>query len=257
MISTIRTCARFFKFGKSQIPKLKKNSKRLLKLAKTTCTQLIHRLKDRLKRLFVWYQPKPNQPPILLPAQAISHKKISSKQKKNKPSKGKISRRTKRRLSSKTEVKKTEQVNEPCSKVHKLRPQQSLKEAIQDFYEEWEASFGPALTSLDKKFLESAHPDIAYKVMENGRLTLKSPYLKAVYNGLKDLEDISDLLINDEQAKQKVLSVFQDFYEQGPDVFYRMLDIFHDKGDFPTRSGLRRLSLDTRLMPSWLGFAHL
>ena len=93
--------------------------------------------------------------------------------------------------------------------------------------------------------------------MENGRLTLKSPYLKAVYNGLKDLEDISDLLINDEQAKQKVLSVFQDFYEQGPDVFYRMLDIFHDKGDFPTRSGLRRLSLDTRLMPSWLGFAHL
>ena len=131
--------------------------------------------------------------------------------------------------------------------------QHTTKEAISDFYQEWESSFGPALTSIDKAYLEAASPELAHKIIQNGKRTLKSPYLKAVYNGLKDLEEISDLLEFDDEARKKVLSVFQDYYDQGPEVFYKMLDIFHDKGNFPTRSGHRRLSFDTRLMPEWLG----
>lgn len=124
---------------------------------------------------------------------------------------------------------------------------------IREFYAEWESCHGPALTSMDRQFLESASLEVVEKVVANGRLTLKSPYLKAVYNGLKDLVDISDLMVNDELAKDHIRPTLESYYERGPEVFYEMLDFLHDKGNFPTRSGLRRLSLDPRLIPEWLG----
>jgi len=175
------------------------------------------------------------------------------KLKKSRHKKSPGLKKIKKKISKK--FRKVPEAKQQNSVVYELHPKRSLKDDIQEFYKEWEASYGPALTSLDRKFLESAKPELAYKIMKNGRLTLKSPYLKAVYNGLKDLEDISDLIKNDEQAKQKVLTTFQDYYDRGPDVFYKMLDIFHDKGNFPTRSGERRLSLDTRLIPDWIGLA--
>ena len=128
-------------------------------------------------------------------------------------------------------------------------------EAIKDFYREWEENWGPALNSLDKEFLESANSETVAKVIANGRLTLKSPYLKAVYNGLRDLVDISDLLENDQLAKQKLLPFFKDYWERKPEKFGEVLLAMHDKGVFPTRSGERRLSLDPRLVPEWLGLA--
>ena len=107
---------------------------------------------------------------------------------------------------------------------------------------------------MDKEFLETASPEVVANVIKNGRLTLKSPYLKAVYNGLKELCDISDLLENDELAKEKVRPILKYFWDKGPEKFADNLMIFHDKGYFPTRSGERRLSLDPRLVPEWLGF---
>lgn len=91
------------------------------------------------------------------------------------------------------------------------------------------------------------------KVIANARLTLKSPYLKAVYNGLKDLQEISDLLEMDELAKQRITPLFKEYWDKGPEKFTNFLLCMHDKGAFLTRSGERGLSLEPRLVPEWLG----
>ena len=133
----------------------------------------------------------------------------------------------------------------------------SRKQLINDFYQEWQECYGPALTSLDKKYLEGLDPQSCEQVMANARLVLKSPYLKAVYNGLRDLgEDISDLIEFDLQAKAKIKPVLQDIFTRRPDDFGYYLQIMHDKGNFPTRSGERRLNLDPRLIPAWLGLGE-
>ncbi|MFK7823698.1 MAG: hypothetical protein AB8G05_06065 [Oligoflexales bacterium] len=253
MMSTIRTGARLFKFGKSQVRKLKQKIPAFIRTVKSSCTQLIHKLKAKLKFVFFRYKPRQEKWVILLPFKAGNHAAAELQNSKPKPksNKGLVSRKLRKRIKKKN--KQVSKLKHQTPEVTQLHLQKPLKETIQEFYAEWEASYGPALNPLDREFLESARPELANKIMTNGRLTLKSPYLKAVYNGLRDLEDISDLLENDKEAKKKVLSLFQDYFDRGPDVFYKMLDIFHDKGSFPTRSGERRLSLDTRIMPDWLG----
>ncbi|MFK7823965.1 MAG: hypothetical protein AB8G05_07410 [Oligoflexales bacterium] len=80
---------------------------------------------------------------------------------------------------------------------------------------------------------------------------LKSRYLKAVYNGLKDLQK-SQFCMHSQQAKEKLLPYLKDYYARRPDTFYEMLSAMSDKGIFETRSGDRRLKLDPRLIPTWI-----
>ncbi|MFK7826043.1 MAG: hypothetical protein AB8G05_17965 [Oligoflexales bacterium] len=157
------------------------------------------------------------------------------------------------KATTQAQVKERKIENEQIEEVEALQPTSIKADTIENFYREWEVNWGPALTGLDKEFIESASPEIVAKVIANGRMTLKSPYLKAVYNGLKDLQEISDLLENDKLAKEKVMPLFKKYWDRGPDKFSEILICMHDKGVYPTRSGERRLSLDPRLVPEWLG----
>lgn len=65
--------------------------------------------------------------------------------------------------------------------------------------------------------------------------------------------EIDEWLEQDELAKQKVGPLFRQCWEKGPERFTDCLLAMHDKGVFPTRTGERRLSLDPRLVPEWLG----
>ncbi|MFK7827741.1 MAG: hypothetical protein AB8G05_26580 [Oligoflexales bacterium] len=235
MKATIRLCARLFKKAKTQVSRVgQKSLKTFQKVCKITRKRVVQ-TKSKLWSFFANFRkPKQEKKQKALGARDIPVKFP-------KPSKP--------NFLGQIDFPKTLKQTINAEKVEKkFTPLE-----FQDFYTEWKECFGPTLNSIDKKYLEAASPEQAEKIMYNARLMLKSPYLKAVYNGLKDLEDIDDLLINDVQAKANVRCTFARYYEMGPEYFCKMLDIMHDKGVYPTRSGERRLALDQRLIPQWLG----
>ncbi|NRA46994.1 MAG: hypothetical protein HRU09_18760, partial [Oligoflexales bacterium] len=67
------------------------------------------------------------------------------------------------------------QVCEPSLKID--------ADTIKKFYQEWEAGWGPALTSLDRDFLESASPEVAAKVTPNKYSTHYSCVIRTLYFG--------------------------------------------------------------------------
>ena len=267
MLGTIRTGARLFKAAVDQVLDVKQKIIKTINKFGLRAKQLASRATKAIKSFLVSFfkRKKPRKAELILlerKASVVSKSKGKKEQRKksHKPKRGEP-----RKVVNTEEAKSEEKVNEIKSESNKAcileekrgdSPIQEIKihaGTIKDFYQEWEANWGSALTSLDKEFLESASPDVVAKVIKNGRLTLKSSYLKAVYNGLKDLCDISDLLENDELAKEKVGPVIKYFWDQSPEKFLDRLMSVHDKGYFPTRSGERRLSLDPRLVPEWLG----
>ena len=236
---TIRIRSRIFKAAKSHLKKSQEKAIHTLQKLSTKLKELYKHIKQQLTALSHWFTKpsKHEQRVILIQRTAKRHQdKRAKKEGKQKKKRRQQAQAQKNRL-------KKPVVKQPAPKVN----------PIQEFYKEWEEGFGPALTSLDKKFLESADPQTQDLVMSHARMTLQSPYLKAVYNGLKDLVDISDLLEFDQLAKDKVKPTLLDFYERRPADFPEFLFFMHDKGIFPTRSGERKLSLDPRLVPAWLG----
>lgn len=243
-MATIRIGARLFKAAVTQVLDVKaraaKNLSKIYFRAKSILTSYKQLLASFFKKLFK-RKPKRTAPLLIGAGASIAVKR------KNK-------RNNKRRKIQQANV--IPLANEKIPKPVTNELAQSASN-FEQFYEEWQAAWGPALTGLDKDFLESASPEVVARVVENARLTLKSPYLKAVYNGLKDLEDISDLLEKDEFAKQKVLPLFSEYWERGPEKFSEILLCMHDKGVFPTRNGERRLNLDPLfLVPEWLGLVE-
>ena len=234
MFATIRIRARLFKAAKKLLQQVKtkvEKSKRQLAIK-------AKKLKSTWITFWSYFKTKRNcSDPLILIALKIEKKESKQTTGPNNPSKPDLG------LHNEAEAHSSK--HHDSSLCH--------REAITRFYKEWEAASGPALTSIDRSFLENAKPHIAEQVMKNGRLTLKSPYLKAVYNGLKDLEQISDLLTHDKNARERIYPIFKDSYDKGPEVFYMLVTASHDKGVFPTRSGERRLNLDPRLIPAWLG----
>ena len=270
MMATIRSAVRLFKTAIDQIGETKqkicKTAKKIARKAKKYAGNFkdwlrsfirIFSKKKRKKPELILIHPRPKQAKQVKPKSAIR----SIKSKKSRHKKKQANKESKLQSNDKKEkkdspVKLVKNKDEQENKKKTAEPEKTSPlpaNAIKDFYREWEENWGPALNPLDKEFLESASPDIVAKVVANGRLTLKSPYLKAVYNGLKDLVDIPDLLENDALAKEKLLPFFKDYWDRKPDKFTDVLFAMHDKGVFPTRSGERKLSLDPRLVPEWLG----
>ena len=236
MFATIRSCARLIKAVKSVLSKTKAKACKTQKIIQLKTKEKISFLKNKFRSLISWFKPREHDEVRLV----LIHQQLTNG---NKP---KVFKQQQEKS-----AKNDDDIlpsSKPCLQANELPAH-----AIEEFYKEWEASWGPSLTSMDKEFLESASPELAIKVMGNGREMLKSPYLKAIYNGLKDLQDISDLLAYDKLAKEKLLPYLKDYYERKPEQFYEMLCAVHDKGVFKTRSGDRRLSLDPRLIPAWLG----
>ena len=266
MMATIRTGARIFKAATQQILKTKQETTKTVKKICSKGMSLARRLKKCIKSFYAYFTKKKRKKsePILIhlePVQEnkakIKHLKKARKTKKSKPkktnTKTKAVQKMQKKSTKESPMQKQTSLSEQTKKAEAAKVIPIEVDTIKNFYKEWEANWGPTLTSLDKEFLESASPEVVRKVIANARLTLKSPYLKAVYNGLKDLVDISDLLEKDELAKQKILPFFKDYWERKPEQFSEMLFGMHDKGVFLTRSGERRLSLDPRLVPEWLG----
>ena len=262
MKATIRTGARLFKAAMS---KIKKTSQKTTTTVKNVCALIkrqARKIRESLLRLFRAFfkrKKKPMAPTLILAyaSSEASKQKQAEKPKKAKRKKSRGNHKSKKvspikesKPKTRTQIKHQAQEQAITVNEQPMDP----KQTIEAFYKEWEAHWGPALTSLDKEYLEQAAFEEARLVMANARLTLKSPYLKAVYNGLNDLIDISDLLEYDAFAKERVKPVLQLYWDQGPEVFTDRLLILHDKGIFPTRSGERKLSLDPRLIPEWLGF---
>ena len=232
----IRMRARLFKAAKNYLQKTFVKSIQKVGSPLLILKDLYKRIKEQIKLLRDWYtNKKPRTAQVIL----IQKTKVTVK-KKVKVCESSSNPKPKKTIKIKDKRKDTAQ---------------GLGDPVQDFYREWELGFGPALTSLDKKYFESLDLETRAKVICNARLTLHSPYLKAVYNGLKDLEDISDLIELDKKAQEKVKPTLEDFLKRRPDDFIDFLFIVHDKGIFETRSGERRLSLDPRLVPAWLGLA--
>ena len=266
MMATIRTGARIFKAATKQILKTKQKTTETVKKMCTKGLSLARRLKKCIRSFFACFAKKRRKKAklILIHCESVQEKQVKNiqtkkdrKAKKSNPKKTQLKTKTNSKIENKTT--KEEAMQSKCPSKDQKKPVENLNvipikaDTIKNFYKEWEENWGPALTSLDKEFLESASPVVVSKVIKNARLTLKSPYLKAVYNGLKDLQEISDLLENDELARQRLLPFFKDYWERKPEKFSDILFAMHDKGVFPTRSGERRLNLDPRLVPEWLG----
>ena len=276
MMATIRTGVRLFKSLSRKLNPLKKSTLKHARRLKRSAKNRLKAFKQKVTGLFTQFtkhkhKPKPKHRVAVLITQKATRQKAKPIETPKPPtepcSKQAIhSRAIKKQLSKKIYAEPKKQklrrkkvvgsagvtiVEKPQARTQKDLHQASIK----DFYQEWARGFGPALTSLDRDFLEHAPPELATRVMANARLTLKSPYLKAVYNGLKDLEDISDLMAFDRMARNKVGPTFRDAYTKGPEHFCKIVSILHDKGLFETRSGTRMLSLDPRLIPEWLGLA--
>ena len=243
MMATIRLSARLFKAAKKQFSKLKAKTIQKIPPIRKKLSLVLKQIKERIKKIRDWFHRGPNKHQEML--LIARHGKIASIKKLKKLKRSGSSKQKKIR---KKQVQRKKNLKSSTNKL----PQVPKATLIANFYKEWEECFGPALTSLDRAYLESLDTDTCLKVIGNARLTLRSPYLKAVYNGLKDLEDISDLLEYDLQAQAKTRPTFQYYLECRPDEFHQILDLMHDKGNFPTRSGERRLSLDPRLIPAWL-----
>ena len=262
-MATIRIGMRIFKAAVNQVHKLKQKITDTVTKACDKGKNLSQRFKKNLRSLFSFFSKKKHNKtaPILIHARPKLEKRIKQKrfkqQLKSKKYKRKKKQSAKQVVQNLEKPGSTEASNKKQSSANEQKeaPQVTpiLSQTIENFYREWEANWGPALTSLDREFLETASPEVVHKVIANARLTLKSPYLKAVYNGLKDLQDIDDLLEKDELAKQHVRPLLADYWERGPEKFSEFLLCMHDKGVFPTRSGERRLNLDPRLVPEWLG----
>ena len=263
MMATIRTGASIFKGAIEQICKIKQTVTKITQHFSGYCINLAKRIKASWQNFYntFWKKKKRQAPLILLNQKASPAPKgySSRKQKKKK----KAHKRKQKPNTSKPKVitlkapKAQKQIKHLSQEIlgeqeMSATDQQAM---IESFYHEWEKNWGPALTSLDKKYLEQASFEEAMIIIANARLTLKSPYLKAVYNGLEDLKDISDLLEHDKFAKERIKPVLKLYWDKGPEVFVDRLFTLHDKGVFPTRSGERRLSLDPRLVPEWLGLA--
>lgn len=266
-MATIKIGARLFKATFDQIQESKKKVIRTFEKLGHTAKLHSRKIKEKLRSFFTIFSKKKRKKPdlLLIQQQPKPKPKQENKAKFRHTNKHKKSRLKKKQANADSKNKIEIPVipmsiveNKVEPKSDKYMPQTKEKspltaEDIQEFFREWKENWGPSLNKLDKDFLESASPEIAAKVIANGRLTLKSPYLKAVYNGLKDLEDISDLLENDELAKDKVMPLFRDYWDRGPEQFTEILFKMHDKGYYPTRSGEKKLSLDPRLVPEWLG----
>ena len=267
MMGTIRTSARLFKAAVDQVLEAKQKITDTVNKLRTRGKQLASRVTKVIKSFFASFvkRKRPRKAELILLERKASVVNKSKGKKKQQKKSHKPKGSKPRKVIKLTGTACEDKMNDIKSESDKgCRPDKKQADSISQeikihagtikgFYQEWEANWGPALTSLDKEFLESASPETVAKVIKNGRLTLKSPYLKAVYNGLKDLCDISDLLENDELAKEKVGPVIKYFWDQSPEKFLDRLMSVHDKGYFPTRSGERRLSLDPRLVPEWLG----
>ena len=264
MKATIRTGARIFKGAVKQITH---SSKKMAQAVRGFCTRakdLLEKYQKLLTTFYAsfWKKKKKAGRLILINSKATPEIKAKAK----RPTKNKKPKKPKGSKSQKTvkKIKKLRPITTSSARQQIKHQYQEKEEKvvdatvdrlqmIKDFYQEWEKNWGPALTSLDRDYLEHASFDEVKTVIANARLTLKSPYLKAVYNGLKDLKDISDLLEHDEFAKNRVRPVLKLYWDQGPETFVDRLMILHDKGIFPTRSGERMLNLDPRLVPEWLG----
>ena len=259
MMATIRSGARLFKAAVKQISETRQKIKEKVSKICTGARSLAQRVGKTISSFFSRFKKKKakQSKPILIFRQPIQASTIKNKPKKPKPkktpSKKEVKSKTQKNIGNGRTITSKSLANMQKTSGETSGAASIGADTITNFYKEWEANWGPALNSLDKEFLESASPETVAKVIENARLTLKSPYLKAVYNGIEDLQEVSDLLENDELAKQKVLPLFQDYWERGPEKFSEFLLCAHDKGVFPTRSGERRLSLDPRLIPEWLG----
>ena len=260
MFATIRTGARLFKATVQNISKTKKKITKTVKKIWCKGEKLARSCRKNISSFFSSFRKRSRKKPdpILMQAQKIQKNEFKvkktnkSKQKKSKP---KQVKNTQKKPTSAPEVKKDDEQDRHLNLVKKPENPPIKGDTIENFYQEWEANWGPALTRQDREFLESASPEVVAEIIANARMTLKSPYLKAVYNGLKDLQEISDLIENDRLAKEKVMPTFKDYLERRPDEFCDFVLFMHDKGVFPTRSGERSLSLDPRLIPGWLGLA--
>ena len=253
MEATIRLCTRLFKKAKTQVTWVRRQASQALKKIYKTTKKRVIRAKTKIQSFFAnCKKPQQTKPkPSYQGAEVIPIK--SPKKAKDPTPKPAEPQNAKQEVEVQNHEVKVQEDTKKEAEAQSQEIKPLTPQDFQDFYTEWAECFGPALTSMDKKFLEQASPELARKVMYNARLTLRSPYLKAVYNGLKDLENIDDLLQNDLEARVRLRTTFARYYEKGPEYFSKMLDLVYDKGVYPTRSGERRLALDQRLIPEWLG----
>ena len=134
-------------------------------------------------------------------------------------------------------------------------PQRLPKEEdFENFYKKWKRFHGPELHFLDKKFLESLGEEF-FELEQNAWKVLASPYLKAVYNGLESIRNIDDLLVLDQKARDRITPFISQCIAGRPDSIDQVVRILHDKVSFDTRYGRKRLSLDPRILPLWLGLS--
>ena len=160
-------------------------------------------------------------------------------------------------LSTKTAATKPSQPHvgansSPTSSQPKAKSRVPGQGDFQDFYKKWARFHGPSLTLMDKKFLESLGEEF-FEFEENAWKVLASPYLKAIYNGLESIREIDDLLVLDQKAKDRIKPFILNCIEGRPESIDRVIGLVHDKVTFETRYGRKRLSLDPRIVPLWLG----
>ena len=150
--------------------------------------------------------------------------------------------------------KKNIDLSVPLPQKHKKKMLLPREEDFENFYKKWNRFHGPTLTFMDRKFLESLGDEF-FEFEENAWKVLASPYLKAIYNGLESIRKIDDLLVLDQKAKDKIKPFILDCIEGRPETLDRVIGIVYDKVTFETRYGRKRLSLDPRIVPLWLGLS--
>ena len=144
--------------------------------------------------------------------------------------------------------------NKPPRHNKEKRQRMPKQEDFENFYKKWDRFHGPTLTYMDRKFLESLDEEF-FELEQNAWQILASPYLKAVYNGLESIRKIDDLLILDQKAKDRIKPFILNCIEDRPETVDRVIGLIHNKVSFETRYGQKRLSLDPRILPLWLGLS--